>query len=95
MIIGDLNIHVRSYVTGVTDNHDKITFGGEIVRGLISSGDFFCMNNTRKAVGGPFTRTGNMSCLDLVLASKKLEHFVEKVEIYREMKYAPLRPGRI
>ena len=26
-------------------NHGKITFGGELVRGLISSGDFICMNN--------------------------------------------------
>ena len=33
-----------------------------------------------------------MSCLDLVLASKKLEQFIEKIEIDREMKYAPVRP---
>ena len=30
-----------------------------------------------------------MSWLDLVLASKK---FIEKIEIEREMKYAPVRP---
>ena len=51
MIIGDLNNHAGSDMTGVTDNHDKITFGGELVRGLISSGDFVCMKNSRKAVG--------------------------------------------
>ena len=56
LIIGDLNKHVGNDATGVKDNHSKVTFGGELVRGLIASGDFICMNNSPKAFGGPFTR---------------------------------------
>jgi len=33
-----------------------------------------------------------MSCLDLVIASKELEAFIESVEIDSSMKYAPFRP---
>ena len=100
LIIGDLNKHVGNDSMGVNENHSKITFGGELVTGLIASGDFICMNNSPKAVGGPFTRydpscpmkTENMSCLDLVLASSKLEQFIEKIEIDREIKFSPVRP---
>ena len=100
LIIGDLNKHIGNDATGVKDNHSKVTFGGELVRGLIASGDFICMNNSPKAFGGPFTRydpscplkTENMSCLDLVLASSKLEQFIEKIEIDRDMKFSPIRP---
>ena len=100
LIIGDLNKKIGNNAFGVKDNHATITPGGELVRGLLSSGDFICMNNSHKAVGGPFTRfdpscpqkTENMSCLDLVLASRKLEQFIEKLEIDRELKLAPVRP---
>ena len=48
LIIGDLNKKIGNDAFGVKDNHATITPGGELVRGLLSSGDFICMNNSPK-----------------------------------------------
>ena len=100
LLIGDLNKHIGNDMFGVKDNHSKITFGGELVRSLLYDGEFICMNNSPITTGGPFTRfdpscperAENMSCIDLVLASKKLVQFIEKVEIDNERKFSPIRP---
>ena len=100
LIIGDLNKHIGCDSYGVKGNHNKISFGGELVRSLIYDGDFICLNNSSVAIGGPFTRFDpsfphkleNMSCLDLVLASNKLMQFIEKFEIDSERKFSPIRP---
>ena len=100
MLIGDLNKHIGNDVYGVRDNHNKITFGGELVRSLLYDGDYICVNNSPITTGGPFTRfdpscperAKSMSCIDLVIASKELIQFIEKVEIDHERKFSPIRP---
>ena len=57
---------------GVEGNHPEISFGGKLVRNLLASGQYILVNNTRVAVGGPFTRVdpsneNNKSCLGLVI----------------------------
>ena len=56
LIIGDINKHIGNDELGVTGNHQKISPGGKLIRELLSSEAFICMNNSSKAIGGPFTR---------------------------------------
>ena len=60
IILGDLNKHIGNDDLGVKDNHPKISFGGELVRALLSEGEFICLNNHPNTVhrwtiyqGGP------------------------------------------
>ena len=99
-LIGDMNKHIGADDLGVSGNHEKITHRGQLIRDFLSSGDYICLNNSKKAVGGPFTRfdpcfpdkTENMSCLSLVFVSRDLEPFIEKLEIDSLRKFAPVRP---
>ena len=100
LLIGDMNKHIGCDELGVKGSHSKISFGGELVRGFLSDGDYICLNNSSKATGGPFTRfdpskpdkTENMSCLSLVIVSKKLEPFIEKLEVDSDKVFSPIRP---
>ena len=56
LLIGDLNKKFGNDDLGMSGNHGKVTFGGELVRGLFASGKYMCMNNSSKTEGGPFTR---------------------------------------
>ena len=99
VILGDLNKHVGSDSLGVAGNHDKVTFGGALVRDLIDTGDMILVNNTEKAEGGPFTRLepsnpnddDKKSCLDLALVSKDLFRYVEKLVIDKDEKFEMYR----
>ena len=89
VVMGDLNRHIGYDQPGVNGNHDKISFGGSLVRDLIDTGDVILVNNSEKAEGGPFTRKDpsdpnddkKKSCLDLVLISKDLFRYVNKLFI--------------
>ena len=74
ILVGDLNKAVGNDEFGVEGNHPKISFGGSLVRSLISSGQYILINNTKKCTGGPFTWTCSSnpeirSCLDLVIVN--------------------------
>ena len=100
IIMADLNRHIGSDHLGVSGNHDKISYGGSLVRDLIDTGDVILVNNTEKVEGGPFTRKDpsfpndekKKSCLDLVLISKDLYRCVEKLFIDKNER---LEMGRV
>ena len=95
VVLGDFNKHIGSDHLGVAGNHNKITFGGSLVRDLIDNGDVILVNNTNKAEGGPFTRKdpsnpqdeNKKSCLDLALISTDLYRYVDRLVIDKEEKY--------
>ena len=95
--MGDLNKHIGNDELGVKDNHSKISFGGKCIRDLLSGGNYICMNNSKKAKGGPFTRfdpskptdINEMSCLDLIIASSNLEPFIKCINIDSQMNFSP------
>ena len=99
VVLGDFNKHIGSDHLGVAGNHDKITFGGSLVRDLIDNGDLILVNNTEKAEGGPFTRKdpsnphdeSKKSCLDLALISPDLYKYVESLVIDKKEKYEMYR----
>ena len=77
---------------GVEGNHPEISFGGKLVRNLLASGQYILVNNTRVAVGGPFTRVdpsneNNKSCLGLVIASANLMPFIMELVVDKEREF--------
>ena len=53
VILGDINKHVGDIIEG---NHDKVTFGGRLIKKLLETEKYELVNSTKKVVGGPFTR---------------------------------------
>ena len=96
IIIGDLNKKIGNDDLGIKNNDPMITFGGELVRALLSRGDYVCLNNHPSAIGGPFTRkdpaSGKLSCLDFVIISINLLPFFKSITIDSERKFSPIRP---
>ena len=56
LVMGDLNRAVGAGELGVPDNKEKISYGGEMVRELLSEGEYVLLNGLELAVGGPWTR---------------------------------------
>ena len=65
LLVGDLNRAVGGGELGVEGNSSKISYGGQLIRDLVSAGDYVLLNNLSLAVGGPWTRVCPGSCLDL------------------------------
>ena len=97
MLVGDLNKLIGNDNLGIEGNNAQISFGGQLVRELVASGDWILLNNSERAVGGPWTRedpsnTNIKSCLDLVLLSKNLDPYVKKLLIDSKRKISIKRP---
>ena len=56
IIVGDFNKHIGNDNLGIKNNHDKISFGGTLIRELIATKKYILASNTDKVLGGPFTR---------------------------------------
>ena len=73
LIIGDLNRAVGAGEEGVRGNKSQVSYGGSLVRDLISSGHYCILNNVSLTKGGPWTgvcpSTGSSSCIDLAIGS--------------------------
>ena len=102
IIIGDLNKAIGSGQLGVEGNKVNVSYGGQLIRNLVESGDYFLANNTPEAEGGPFTReepadaklpweSRRKSCLDLVLISTNLKQFYASLLIDSSRKITPKR----
>ena len=95
LIIGDFNRAVGDGENGVAGNRPEISYGGRLIRELVSSGDFFLFNNHSITTGGPWTRicpgTGKGSCLDLAIGSSNLLPYVRRVMIDSSRTFAPRR----
>ena len=100
ILLGDLNKQVGCDYLGVRDNQAKISTGGNLLRALLDTGDYVCLNNSEKREGGPFTRfepscpgdITKQSCLDLVIVSKRLVPYVESILIDSKKEFSPIRP---
>ena len=77
---------------GVKSNHSKISFGGGLLRALLSEGHYICSYYHPNATGGPWTRVDpanpeTKSCLDLVIISSDLLPFFLSLTIDPDRKY--------
>ena len=94
-VVGDLNRAVGSSELGVKGNSEKVSYGGQLIRELISAGDYLILNNLSIAKGGPWTRIcpgdGGRSCLDLAIGSRELVQYVSSVQVDCERQYTPRR----
>ena len=100
ILIGDFNKHIGAGELGIKGNHPKVTHGGHLIRSFLENADYICVNNTDKAVGGPFTRfdpsdpknENKMSCLDIAVISRQLLPYLNYLKIDSEQIFAPSRP---
>ena len=88
VLLGDLNRHIG---LAVENNHEKTTLGGKLLLSLLDNEEYVLVNALDKTKGGPFTRfdrrspndDSKKSLLDLVIVSRNLLRYVEKLEIDR------------
>ena len=97
IIASDMNRKVGNDQLGIKGNTNEISYGGSLVRSLISTGKYVFANNSDKRVGGPNTRidpsdSSKGSVLDVVIVSKTLDKNIEKFIIDDEYKYAMQYP---
>ena len=92
--MGDLNRAVGSDEFGVAGNHNRVSYGGGLIRDMIKKRDCIMLNNL--ADGGPWTwiqrgKESSKSCLDLAICSRDLLPFVKSVIIDKERHFTPRR----
>ena len=95
LLIGDVNRHVGSIVPG---NHAKTSVGGKLLIDLLNDGNYVLINALDEVTsGGPFTRydvgdpnnDAKKSLLDVVIASKALVPYIQKLDIDSKLKWTP------
>ena len=94
LIMGDLNRAVGADEWGVVGNHDKVSYGGQMVRDQMKEKNCIILNN--RAEGGPWTwiqrgKESVKSCLDLAICSRDLVPFVKTVVIDNKRQFTPRR----
>ena len=81
LIMGDMNRGVGAGEFGVKGNKHHVTYGGQLVRDLLSTNKYILLNGLSIAEGGPWTWVDRSnsevkSCLDLGIVSAGLLPFV-------------------
>ena len=84
----------------VKDNHNKISYGGNLLSNFLSSKNYSLLNASDKTEGGPFTwynptnpkDNSLKSCIDLIIASNDLVKYLHKVTIDKHLNFTPSRP---
>ena len=79
------------------DNKKKSSNGGKMVREFLDSGRYVLINETKKVVGGPYTRVDpscpdrddKKSVLDLFIVSKELLGFVDTLIVDKNRNFTP------
>ena len=82
LLIGDMNRALGTGEWGVEGNKPKISYGGSLIRDLLSTRRFILLNSLPLAKGGPWTwvdRSNDSvrSCLDIAIISAGLLSFVK------------------
>ena len=86
ILLSDANRHIGNYVNG---NHPKTSCGGKLILDLVKGNEYVLVNATDVVVNGPFTHynptdpnnVSKKSLLDLVIVSKGIVPYIEKLEI--------------
>ena len=47
LLMGDLNKHIGADRLGVRGNHERITYGGQLVRELLGTEEYVLVNNQK------------------------------------------------
>ena len=98
VLLGDLNKLVGSGEWGVPDNHDDVSPGGRLLRGLLATKNWVLVNGLGGELvqGGPFTREDpankdKKSCLDLFVINQDLRPYLSNLVIDSQRRMAPVR----
>ena len=96
LLAGDLNKLIGGGQLGVPGNSPEISLGGRLLRELLATGDWVLVYGLGREFveGGPYTRkdpaTGQVSCLDLFVASRDLLPYINKLVIDKKRKMTPV-----
>jgi hypothetical protein len=95
LVVGNLNRAVGNDQLWVPGSKAKVSYGGTLIRNLLSRGKYMMVNSLRLTMGGPWTRicpvTGDPSCLNLALASAGLVPYIMEMLVDRTREFTPRR----
>ena len=97
ILLGDLNRHISNSV--VKENHPKLSVAGKLLLEFLENDKYVLVNATDKTTGGVFTRydksdpndDAKKSLLDMVIVSKDLLKYIEKLEVDKSLQWTPYR----
>ena len=55
ILLGDLNRAIGTGNEGVPGNHEKVSYGGQLVREILQDQEYVLLNSIQQAEGGPWT----------------------------------------
>ena len=95
-IIGDMNRAIGTGQLGVGGNKASISFGGQLLRDLLTTGRYILLNSLSLAEGRPMTwvsrsNSSVQSFLDLRIVLAGLAPFVSKFLVHKNQKFTPRR----
>ena len=96
LLLGDFN---RALGNVIPENNKKVSYGGSLIKNFLGSDKYVLVNSSDKAINGPFTRYDpsepkndeKKSVLDLVIISKNIEKYLDKMVIDKDLKFTPYR----
>ena len=53
--MGDMNSHVGNDELGIKGNHEKVSYGGSLIRDMLKEGNYKLLNSLDLVEGGPWT----------------------------------------
>ena len=100
ILIGDLNRAVGAGDKGVPGNHEKVSFGGQLVRELLEDEEYVLLNSIPRAEGGPWTWVSRAnpkikSCIDLAIVSADLLQYVSSLLVDVKKEFSMFRVKKL
>ena len=97
MLLRNLNCHISNTV--IKENHPKLSVAGKLLLEFLENDKYVLVNATDKTTGGVFTRydrsdpnnDAKKSLLDMVIVSKDLLKYIEKLEVDKSLQWTPYR----
>ena len=96
ILIGDWNRALGDGETGVKGNNPKFSYGGQLMKQLFQEEEYFLLNGSQLAQGGPWTWVSRAdpkirSCINLVAVSPNLKKYISSLEVDSSRNFAPCK----
>ena len=100
ILLGDFNGAIGADNNGVPGNHEKVSFGGQLVRELLEDEEYVLLNSIPRAEGGPWTWVSRAnpnikSCIDLVIVSADLLQYVSSLVVDVKKEFSMFRVRKV
>ena len=100
ILLGDLNRAIGAGKQGVPDNHQKVSYGGQLVRELLETDEYVLLNSSPQAEGDPWTWVSRAnskvkSFNNLVIVSADLVPYVSSLVVDIRKEYSLYRVRKV